>query len=436
MSSGILSRRFVFSGGRVIDPAAGVDAVRDVVVADGVVAGPEAAEGAERIDARGLVIAPGLVDLHTHLREPGDEHKETVATGTRAAALGGYTAVAAMANTRPVADNAAVIQAVRDLATAAGLCDVFPVGATTRGLGGEVLAEMGEMVAAGVRVFSDDGLPVPTARLLRNALLYVRAFGDDVVIAEHAEDGSLVEGGHMHEGIRSASLGLAGRPSEAEEIVVARDLALARATGGRLHLCHLSSARAVELVRRAKEEGVRVTAEVTPHHLTFTDEDLLTYDTNRKVNPPLRSAEDRDALRRGLADGTIDAVATDHAPHAVEEKDAEFDLAPPGTIGLETALGAVITALVEPGHVSLSRAIEAMSTTPARILGAGEHGGPIAPGSQANLVVFDPEQERVVEPPFASKARNSAFLGRRLRGAVLYTVLRGDLVVAEGKPTR
>ena len=434
-----MTGRYVFTGGRVVDPADGVDAVRDVVVADGAVAGPDAAEGAERIDARGLVIAPGLVDLHAHLREPGDEHKETVATGTRAAAVGGYTAVAAMANTNPPADNAAVIQAVRDLAGAAGMCDGFPGGAFTRGRGGEVRSRRRharEMVAAGVRVFSDDGKPVPTARLLRNALLYVQAFGDDVVIAEHAEDASLVEGGHMHEGIRSASLGLAGRPAEAEEIVVARDLALARATGARLHLCHVTSARTVEQMRQAKAEGLRVTAEVTPHHLTYTDEDLVTYDTNRKVNPPLRAPEDRDALREGLADGTIDAVATDHAPHAVEEKESEFDLAPPGTIGLETALAVVLTELVEQGHLSLPRAIEAMSTTPARILGSGEHGGPIRPGRPANLVVFDPERAWVVEPPFASKARNSAFLGRRLRGAVVYTVLRGSLVVAEGKPTR
>ena len=431
-----MSERFVFTGGHVIDPAAGEDAVRDVVVADGVLAGPDAADGAERIDASGLVIAPGLVDLHTHLREPGDEHKETVASGTRAAAVGGYTAVAAMANTSPVADNAAVVQAVRDLAAAAGLCDVFPVGAVTRGRAGDLLADLGEMAAAGVRMFSDDGTSVPTARLLRNALTYLRAFGDDLVIAEHAEDASLVEGGHMHEGMRSASLGLAGRPGEAEEIVVARDLALARATGGRLHLCHLSSARAVELVRRAKVEGIRVTAEVTPHHLTFTDEDLATYDANLKVNPPLRTAEDRAALREGLADGTIDAIATDHAPHAVEEKESEFDVAPPGTIGLETALPAVIAEVVAPGHVSLARAIEAMSTAPGRILGAPDHGGPLEPGRPANLVVFDPDAERVVEALFASKARNSAFLGRRVRGSVVYTVLRGAVVVADGKPTR
>jgi dihydroorotase len=431
-----MSGRYVVAGGRVVDPAAGTDEVRDVVIAEGLIAGPEAAEGAERIDARGLVVAPGLVDLHTHLREPGNEHKETVETGTRAAAVGGYTAVAAMANTAPVADNAAVVQAVRDLAVAAGLCDVFPVGAITRGLEGEALAELGEMAAAGVRVFSDDGRAVPTARVLRNALTYVQAFGEDLVIAEHAEDASLVEGGHMHEGVRSASLGLAGRPAEAEEIVVARDLALARATGGRLHVCHVSTARAVELIRRAKADGVRITAEVTPHHLTFTDEDLLTYDTNRKMHPPLRSPEDRDALREAVADGTIDAIATDHAPHAIEEKEAEFDRAPPGTIGLETALAAVLTELVAPGIVPLPRAIEALSVAPARILGASEHGGPIESGRPANLVVFDPEREWVVEAPFASKARNSAFLGTRLRGAVVTTMLRGELVVADGKPTR
>ena len=431
-----MNERYVFERARVVDPAAGVDEVRDVVVADGVIAGPEAADGAERIDAGGLILAPGLVDLHAHLREPGEEHKETIATATRAAAAGGFTAVAAMANTVPVTDHAAIVHEVRDLAAAAGSCDVFPVGAITKGLLGESLAEMGEMVEAGVRVFSDDGHCVPSARLLRNALLYATAFPVEVVLAEHAEDESLVEGGHMHEGLQSYSLGLAGRPAAAEEIAVARDLALARATGGRLHLCHLSSARAVELVRRAKAEGVRVTAEVTPHHLVFTDADLATYDTAKKMNPPLRSAEDRDALRAGLADGTIDAIATDHAPHAVEEKDMEFDLAPPGTIGLETALAAALTFLVEPGIVSLGRVIDALSATPARILGATAHGGPIEPGRPANLVVFDPSEDWIVEPPFVSKARNSAFTGQRLRGRVRFTMLAGALTVADGKPTR
>ena len=430
-----MSERVVFEQVRVLDPLAGVDEVRDVAVADGVLAS-EAPSDAERIDARGSVLAPGLVDLHTHLREPGEEHKETVATGTRAAAAGGYTAVAAMANTDPVADNAAIVQAVRDLAVAAGSCDVFPVGAITRGLHGEVLAEMGEMVDAGVRIFSDDGRSVPTARLLRNALTYVKAFPVEVVLAEHAEDASLIEGGQMHEGARSGSLGLAGRPAEAEEVIVARDLAIARACGGRLHLCHLSSARAVDLVRQAKAEGVRVTAEVTPHHLVYTDDDLVTYDTVKKMNPPLRTAEDREALRIGLADGTIDAIATDHAPHAVEEKDLEFDLAPPGTIGLETALAAVLTHLVEPGVLSLMRAIEATTSGPARLLGAADHGGSLEPGRPANLVLFDPQADWTVEAPFASKARNSAFLGERLKGRIRFTMLRGAFTVADGKPTR
>jgi dihydroorotase len=246
----------------------------------------------------------------------------------------------------------------------------------------------------------------------------------------------LVEGGQMHEGARSSALGLAGRPAEAEEIIVARDLAVARACGGRLHLCHLSTAEAVDLVRRAKAEGVRVTAEVTPHHLVGTDDDLVTYDTMKKMNPPLRSAEDREALRAGLADGTIDVIATDHAPHAVEDKDMEFDLAPPGTIGLETALAVVLTHLVEPGVLPLTRAIEALTITPARILGAADHGGPLEPGRPANLMVFDPDAAWTVEAPFVSKARNSAFLGARLRGKVRFTMLRGVFTVADGKPTR
>jgi len=431
-----MSEHVIFEGARVIDPADGTDEVRDVIVAEGVIAGPGATGGAERIDVRGLVLAPGLVDLHTHLREPGYEHKETITTGTRAAAAGGFTAIAAMANTDPATDNAAIVHEIRDRAVKAGLCDVFPVGAITKGLAGESLAEMGEMVDAGVRVFSDDGAGVPTARLLRNALVYARAFPAEVVLADHAEDASLVEGGHMHEGPSSYALGLAGRPAEAEEIAVARDLTIARATGGRLHLCHLSAARSVALVRAAKAEGVRVTAEVTPHHLTFTDDDLRTYDTNLKMNPPLRTAEDRDALREGLADGTIDAIATDHAPHAVEAKEAEFDLSPPGTIGLETALAAVLTELVRPGLLALPRAIEAMTAGPARILGAADHGGPLAPGRAANLVLFDPEEVWTVAPPFASKARNSAFSGRTLTGRVRATMLRGVFTVVDGKPVR
>jgi dihydroorotase len=430
-----MSESLLLRGGRVLDPAAGLDEVRDVAVVDGRVAA-EAPTGAEVVDCAGLLVAPGLVDLHTHLREPGFEHKETIVTGTRAAAVGGYTAVSAMANTDPAIDHAGVVAEIREKAAAAGLADVFPVGAITKGLAGESLAELGEMVEAGVRVFSDDGTCVPTPRMLRNALTYARAFPEEIVIADHCEDASLVEGGQMHEGVHSSALGLAGRPAEAEEIIVARDLAIARMTGGRLHICHLSSARAVDLIRRAKAEGVRVTAEVTPHHLVFTDDDLVGYDTNLKVHPPIRTAEDREALWAGLADGTIDAIATDHAPHAVEEKESEFDRSPPGTIGLETALPAVLTSVVEPGHVELSRALEAMTVAPARILGAAGHGGPIEPERPANLVVVDPGETWTVEAPFASKARNSAFLGRTLTGRVRMTPLRGEPTVSDGKALR
>jgi dihydroorotase len=430
---------FTFRHARVVDPVAGADDVIDVHVVDGTIRATGVdldAPGAEAIDCTGMVLAPGLVDLHAHLREPGFEHKETIESGTRAAAVGGYTAVSSMANTEPATDHAAVVAEIREKASAAGLADVYPVGAITKGLEGESLAEMGEMVAAGVRVFSDDGRCVPTARILRNALTYAKAFPYEIVIADHCEDTSLVEGGQMHEGVHSAALGLAGRPAEAEELVVARDLAVARMTGGRLHVCHVSTARAVDLIRSAKAEGVRVTAEVTPHHLVFTDDDLLTYDTDRKMHPPLRTVEDRDALRVGLADGTIDAIATDHAPHAVEEKEAEFDRSPPGTIGLETALGAVLTHLVHPGLLTLDAALAAMSAAPAAILGARGHGGRIEPGAPANLVVFDPQERWVVEPPFASKARNSAFNGSELRGRVRHTMLRGQLTVADAKATR
>ncbi|HET9672591.1 MAG TPA: dihydroorotase, partial [Actinomycetota bacterium] len=347
-----MGEALLFRAARVVDPASRHDGVADVRVADGVVA--EVGEGlaagsAEVVDCDGLVLAPGLVDLHTHLREPGAEHKETVETGTRAAATGGYTAVAPMANTDPVADDASVIAEVAAAAARASLADVFPVGAVTRGLEGEVLAEIGEMVAAGVRVFSDDGRCVPAARTMRNALTYARAF-EDIVIAEHCEDPSLSIGQQMHEGLTSASLGLAGQPAAAEHAIAYRDLELARLTGGRLHLCHLSSARSVELVRAAKREGLRVTAEVTPHHLALTDEELGGYDTNLKVNPPLRSIDDREALRAGLADGTIDAVATDHAPHARHDKEHAFADAAPGMLGLETALAVVMETMVAPGR--------------------------------------------------------------------------------------
>jgi dihydroorotase len=430
--------RVLFRGARVVDPMEGRDEVLDVLVEDEQIAelghGVSAAR-ADVVEAGGLVLAPGLVDLHAHLREPGFEHKETVETGTRAAAAGGYTAVCAMPNTDPPADNAAVIAEVRNLADKAGLCDVHPAGAITRGLAGEELTDMGELADAGVRLFTDDGTCVQSSRLMRLALEYARQF--DVVIAQHAQDAGLSEGWQMHEGHYSALLGLTGVPPEAEEIVVARDLALARLTGGRIHVAHASTLRTVEVTRQAKERGVRLTADVTPHHLSLLDEDLMGYDTNLRVNPPLRSAEHRDALRAGLAEGVIDAVATDHAPHAPEEKEREFDLAPPGTTGLETALSVVLTDLVDPGILSLSDALERLSTTPARILGLQDHGGPIDAGTAANLVLFDPEASWVVgEVPFRSAAANSAFLGKRVRGRVVHTMLRGVFTIRDGEPAR
>ncbi len=433
-----MASRVVFRGVRLVDPASGQDGVTDVLVEDEQIAGvgPKlSAPGAEVVDGEGLVVAPGLVDLHAHLREPGFEQKETVETGSRAAVAGGYTALCAMPNTDPVTDNVAVVAEVRNLADKAGLCDVFPAGAITRGLAGESLTDMAEMAEAGVRLFTDDHNSVQSSRVMRMALEYARAF--DVVISQHAQDPGLSEGWQMHEGHYSALLGLAGAPAEAESIVVARDLALARLTGGRLHVTHVSAGETVELVAAGRRRGLRVSADVTPHHLSLCDEDLVSFDTAFKVNPPLRTAEDRDALRTGLAAGHLDAVATDHAPHADEDKEQEFDQSPPGTLGLETALAVVLTELVEPGILSLSQAIERMSTTPARILGLEEHGGPVTPGRPANLVVFDPDAEWTVgERPFFSKARNSAFAGRRVKGRVLHTVLRGTFVVREGEPTR
>jgi dihydroorotase len=427
----------LLAGGRLVDPAGGHDDRADVLVRDGQVvavgSGLDAA-GATTIDCDGLVISPGFVDLHVHLREPGREDAETIETGSRAAALGGFTAVCPMPNTDPVADNAGVVEMVAARGREIGLADLFPVGAVTVGRHGQELAELGAMFhsAAAVDAFSDDGSPIRTARLLRLALEYARAF--DAVIADHCEEASLTDGAHMHEGEVSSLLGLRGWPAAAEDMVVARDLMLAALTGGRLHLCHISTAGAIELVRAAKARGIRVTAEAAPHHFTLTDDAVAGYDPVFKVNPPLREKVDVEAVKAGLADGTLDAIATDHAPHAREDKEVEFAAAPPGMLGLETALGLTITELVEPGHLTLAQAVERLTAGPARCRRLPGHGGPVEPGSPANLTVFDPTARWTVRADrLASRSRNTPYHGRELRGRVVHTLLRGGFTVRDGR---
>jgi dihydroorotase len=396
--------------------------------------GAGAAEDAEVVDGGGAILLPGLVDLHTHLREPGREDAETVDTGTRAAALGGFTAVHAMANTDPVADTAGVVEQVWRLGREAGHCDVFPVGAVTVGLGGERLAELGAMAdsAARVRVFSDDGKCVSDAVLMRRALEYVKAF--DGVIAQHAQEPRLTEDAQMNEGELSGRLGLRGWPAVAEEAIIARDCLLAAHVGSRLHICHVSTAGSVEIVRWAKSKGWNVTAEVTPHHLLLTDALAETYDPIYKVNPPLRSAHDVEAVRAGLADGTLDIVATDHAPHPHEDKDCEWAAAAFGMLGLETALSVVQQTMVDTGALTWEQVAQRMSTKPAEIGRAVGHGRPLAVGEPANVVVYDPDVTRVVDPSdTASLSRNTPYAGRELPGRVVATFLRGRPTVLDGK---
>ncbi len=409
----------------------------DLVLADGVIAelGAGASRaGAESVDAYGLVLLPGFVDLHTHLREPGREDAETVESGTAAAAVGGFTAVHAMANTDPVADTAGVVEQVWHLGRRAGHCDVHPVGAVTVGLAGTELAELGAMAesAASVRVFSDDGNCVSDAVLMRRALEYVKAF--DGVVAQHAQEPRLTEEAQMNEGEVSSMLGLRGWPAVAEEAVIARDVLLAGHVGSRLHVCHVSTAGSVEIIRWAKGRGINVTAEVTPHHLLLTDQLVTTYDPRYKVNPPLRSASDVEAVRLGLADGTIDAVATDHAPHPLEDKDCEWAAAAMGMVGLETALGVVAEAMVATGLLDWEGVADRMSVRPARIGRLAAQGRPIAEGEPANLVLIDPESRFTVDPDsFASRSRNTPYRGMQLPARPVATFLRGQLTAREGK---
>ncbi|MCL1899178.1 MAG: dihydroorotase, partial [Promicromonosporaceae bacterium] len=397
---------------------------------------PDRAEGAVVVDATGLILLPGLVDLHTHLREPGLEDVETVESGTRAAAAGGFTAVHAMANTSPVADTAGVVEQVARLGQEAGWADVFPVGAVTVGLDGMQLAELGAMAdsAARVRVFSDDGKCVWDPVLMRRALEYVKAF--DGVIAQHAQEPRLTEGAQMNEGVVSAEIGLTGWPSVAEEAIIARDVFLAEHVGSRLHVCHLSTRGSVEIIRWAKARGINVTAEVTPHHLLLTDELARTYNPLYKVNPPLRTADDVEAVREALADGTIDIVATDHAPHALEDKDCPWGEGAFGMTGLETALSVVQETMIDTGLLTWEDVARVMSSSPARIGRVDHlHGRPIAVGEPANLVLYDPQASNVVDGATQQTASaNTPYAGRRLPGQVVATFLRGRATVIDSLP--
>ena len=424
-----MTRPIVLRGGRVIDPSRDFDQTADVLIQDGRIAavGVElgAPDEADVRDVRGGVVAPGLVDIHVHLREPGNEDVETIASGTRAAAAGGFTAVCAMPNTDPVTDNQAAVGFIVRQATLAGLTRVYPIGAISVGQKGEQLSEFGEMVGAGAVAVSDDGKPVVSSHLMRTALEYARTF--DIPVADHCEEPTLASGGVMHEGLVAARLGLKGIPAAAEEIMVERDILLAQLTGAHVHLCHVSTRGSVDLIRRAKEQGIRVTAEVTPHHLTLTDGACEGYDTHAKMNPPLREAADVAALRAALKEGVIDCVASDHAPHAYDAKEAAFDDAPFGIIGLETAFAVAYTELVESGLFTLPELIARMSTAPAKLLGLA--GGTLGPAAPADVVVLDVTARWKVDPAlFFSKSRNTPFAGRTLAGRAALTVVGGKVV--------
>lgn len=421
----------VIKGGRLVD-AAGVRTGDVLVGDDGAIlaVGPDL-EAPTVLDAGGCVVSPGFVDVHTHLREPGKEEAETVETGARGAAAGGYTCILAMPNTTPAIDSAAVAREVLELGRTAP-CDVRTSGAITVGRAGEQLAPIAELAKMGVRFFTDDGTGVQDTRLMRRAMEYASAL--DVVLAQHCEDDAMAGGGHMHEGEWSSRLGIAGQPAEAEELMVMRDIALARLTGARVHFQHLSTVGSVAMVRAAKAGGMDVSCEATTHHFTLTDECCASFDAVFKVNPPLRTAADVAAVKAGLADGTIDCIATDHAPHTPDAKEQPFDEAPPGMLGLETALAVALTEL----DLEIEEVVALLSWRPAQLLGVGDrHGGPILEGRRANLCVFDPDEEWTVDPTtMHSRSRNTPYAGRRLRGRVRHTLLEGEPVFRDGEAAR
>ncbi|MEX0912610.1 MAG: dihydroorotase, partial [Gemmatimonadota bacterium] len=415
-------------GGRIVDPSQGLEKKLDVLVSNGVVAelgdGLDAG-GAEVIDAEGLVVAPGLIDLHVHLREPGGEHKETIASGAASASAGGFTSIVAMPNTDPPIDNPAAVGFVLAQGRRCGLARVYPSGAITVAQKGEQMAEVGEMIDAGAVTITDDGRPVEGAGVMRLALEYAQAFG--IPVSVHAEELELSRGGVMNEGLIASRLGLTGIPNAAEDVMIARDLLLAELTGGRLHIQHVSTRRGVDMIRQARARGVRVSAEATPHHFTLTDAAVDRYRTDAKMNPPLRSAADRDAVREGVRDGTLNVIATDHAPHHYDEKERAFDDAPFGIVGLETALGLGITELVDTRLIDLSTLIDRMSCTPAHAFSLP--GGTLETGSPADLTLFHPEREWVVDPArFLSLSRNTPFAGRKLRGRPVRTIVAGRTI--------
>ncbi len=443
--------RLLLEGGRVIDPANGIDGVLDVLIEDGKIAAmgdiPEDAQADPDaiVDCRGKIVCPGFIDLHAHLREPGYEYKEDIASGSRAAAAGGFTTICCMPNTNPVIDNGAVAGFVRRRAQEVGLVNVLPIGAITKRQAGEELAEMGELAAAGCVAVSDDGRPVMRSDVMRHALEYSRLF--DIPVFSHCEDAGLSDG-QMHEGYYSTVYGLKGIPAEAEEIMVARDIILSRLTRGRLHICHVSTKGALDAVRQAKDMGLAVTCEVTPHHLALTDEVVGSYDTDTKVNPPLRSEEHVQALREALASGLVDCIATDHAPHHIESKDCEYGLASFGISGIETAIAVIMDRLVRPGLLDLAKMVSLFTTGPARIIASGHpaghaagqatgqaalYRGTLTPGAPADVTIIDPDLARTVNPrKFYSRGKNTPFKGMELAGWPCMTIVAGRIVAQDG----